>query len=261
MSAIWKNSVGPVIVHDEARWESETLSYWINRTYQGRQDAIAGLEVGLQTAGIDYDITNEGPVYQLTTRIPIVSPDTASVDRFEISTESSEVEIWTLPAVFEEAQRLANALVAGERGYQKLAEDFVEDGTPHNLTFAAYPLFFEVVKHLRGGVKTFPVDFIVMRRFRRIDREFSIGATGRMNTDNGNFLYSTAQLNLPSDVAFVLPVSPATNALWDASFRWSWRKRGQRVEFVDQWVEQTVEVLFAPHSLLVNQIATGNLIW
>lgn len=264
MSAIWKNTKGPILIRDEKQFDAATRLYFRNRVWQGSEAAIAGLELGFQDTGYNYTVTNDGPIYQIATRVNLTDPDTEAVDRYEISTESTEREIWRIPAVFQEAKLLANTQGPGDRTYRQQAEDMAENNTPPDLDTAAngpFPLFLSVVANLIGGTPGFPVDYILLRRFRRVEIQFSQGITGKMNLDDGKILYTTAQLQLPNDIAFVVPNPPAALTEFDRFFLWSWRKRAQRTEFIDQWVEQTIELLFAPHELLDNRIASGNLAW
>ena len=80
----------------------------------------------------------------------------------------------------------------------------------------------------------------------------------RINLDAGLYIYSTGQLGLPQSVAFGLPITPPEIS---TLFAWGWRKRSQRVEIVGSFAEQTVELLFAPWSLLAYSTSTNNLAW
>ena len=120
-----------------------------------------------------------------------------------------------------------------------------------------YPLFKNVVRHLRSGVTGYQIDFVTLRRFRQIDLTYAY-AGGKMSLSDGQIVYSTAQLNLPSNVTFTLPSTPSDPS---ADFSWGWRLRGQRVELQGNYAEQVVELVFAPWSTLAYTNATGNLDW
>jgi len=109
-------------------------------------------------------------------------------------------------------------------------------------------IFELVVQSLRDGVTSYETDYVVMRRFRRLSQDFAIGASGKFDLDTSLLLYTTAQLGVPNNVAFVLPAAPAD--FGDGMYKWRWKRRSQRVEIVGGYVEQTVEFLFAPWSTL-----------
>lgn len=261
---IWKGSQGPVLSREETVFDAESQTYSRITTWQGSQDAIAGLEPGIQEQELSYDTFNDGPVYELRTAIPLIAPDTQPVDQYEIFSESTQISIYTHSDIFAEAQRWDITLRGAARTYRRQAEDLVDDGTAIDADLnntVLFPEFPNLVKHLRGGVDSFDVDFLVLRRFRRIDRTYARGATGKLNLNFSQIIYSTARLNLPADVAFIIPNPPTEQSEFSDQFAWGWRMRSQNSEFVGQWVEQRYELIFAPHSLMRNSVATTNLVW
>ena len=80
----------------------------------------------------------------------------------------------------------------------------------------------------------------------------------QLNTDTGLLIYSTAQLGVPDVIYFALPGTPPDIS---ALAHWGWRKRSQRVELVGSFVEQTVELAFAPWSTLAYANSGSDLAW
>jgi hypothetical protein len=256
---IWKGSQGPIFETVEVSFDAETRAYNKRITYNGSRAAIAGKEQELQDGGISYDGRNSGPVYSLTTRVPSGDPTTDDLDRYEIGTETGEIEIWQIPTLFQAAQQWDAD--PNNVSWRKLAEDYASDPTKVTDTLPVDSFWQDVVSHLRAGVNHFPVDFLVLRRFRKISQDYATGTGGRINLTDGTRIYTTAQLNLPANVAFALPSNPTTNSEFDDLFQWGWRRRSQQVQIVGTYIEQTVELLFAPHSLIYYTVGTGNLNW
>lgn len=254
MSAIWKGTVGPVVVSEEIYHDAETGNVSVDITYQGSRDAIFGLSVEFENQRVSFQTSQSGPVHTLTARIPtIINTGEAPPDRYEISTESMDKDIFEHPTILTDSEDYDSALASNADTYRKRAEDAVSvyDIGPTST-------FQSVVRHLKGGVTGFQIDFLVLRRFRKVALEYGYGAAGRITLDSGLYIYTTGQLNLPQSVAFTLPSTPAAPS---SDYSWGWRKRGQRVEIVGNYAEQTVELVFAPWSTLLYSDASGNLDW
>lgn len=256
---IWKGTQGPVAVNEEVFYDSENLTYWKRFIYRGSKTAISGLELDLQADGVSYEITNDGPVYELVTQIPIVDP-AESIDRYEITTEANEISIYSNEDVFEEAFNWDANRGDEQRTYKRQVDEMIDEGTAPDLDTGAYPLFLPVVDHVRGGVDTFQRDYLVLRRYRRLSGSMAVGA-GRINLRESSLIYTTAELQLPSNVAFVVPGAPALPTRYDQLFMWGWRMRGQGVDIIGPMIEQRFELVFGPHSLIDNQAAGDNLDW
>lgn len=252
MPAIVKGSANPVLVRSFPNWNAETKTYTYEIEYQGTETAIRGLEANAKAGGLSYRISHDGPVFSIYITQPVVEID-ENLDRWEISTESTEKSLFELPAIVTAAEGYDAALVDGEKTFKQECEDAVNTKAA---LIEAEPNAYEVIRHLRAGVTGWQVDLVTLRRTRKIElgTAFNYG----ISLDTGLLIYSTAQLNVPNDVAFALPATPS-----DISdlFTWGWRKRSQRVEIVGQFVEQTVELLFAPWSTLAYTNSGSNLAW
>lgn len=259
MSEIWKGTVGPVLLAEEPMHEASTGESAVDVTYQGSRNAIFGLTPGFEAQGVSYRISQSGPVYTLTARIPTALgiPETPP-DRYEISTESTDKSIFEHPGVVAEMLTYDGLISEDAETYKARAERFVSKGLSYDLTDVGYPLFGKVVRHLRNSASGFQIDFLVLRRFRKVALDYGNSPVGRISLDSGLFIYSTGQLNLPQDIAFTLPATPSDPS---SDYSWGWRKRGQRVEIMGNYAEQTVELVFAPWSTLLYEDATGDLSW
>ena len=116
MSEIWKGTVGPVLLAEEPMHEASTGESAVDVTYQGSRNAIFGLTPGFEAQGVSYRISQSGPVYTLTARIPtslgvIETPP----DRYEISTESQDKDIFEHPLVVYEMNIYDPSLVEGAK--------------------------------------------------------------------------------------------------------------------------------------------------
>lgn len=252
MSALFKGYQGLTLISEEPAFDAETGQRQFDVTWAASKAVIFGFANDLEADNVSYRVGNNGPVYFITARVPQNQPIQEDLDRYEISTESQDKSIFEHPTVIEDAATFDAAAASAADTYRKRAEDAVQaqDVGP-TATFGS------VVRHLKNGVTGFQVDFIVLRRFRKIDLTYAYAA-GKFSLDDGSFIYSTAQLNLPANVAFALPATPADPSV---DYAWGWKRRGQRVEIVGVYVEQTVELVFAPWSTLTYSNATGPLDW
>jgi hypothetical protein len=260
MSATWKGTLQVVLISDEPYYDAESGLKYSDRVWAGRKDAIEGFANDLEESGIGYQIGAQPPVYTVSARIPFNEPTTEVLDRYEITTEAQDKSIFEVPAIVEDALAHDSQIPIPSKSYRQYAEDFTgepQTDSPSLIGVGAVDRFDSVVRHLRNGVTGYQIDFIVLRRFRQIDLAYGY-AGGRMNLSEGLEIFSTAQLNLPSSVAFVIPATP--NAI-GSDYEWGWRIRGQRVELSGNYVEQTFELVFAPWSLLVYTPATSSLQW
>jgi hypothetical protein len=255
----FKGGAGPHLTREEPRYDSETGLRFIEQTFQGTEAAIKGMAPGLEAAGQSYTISVTNAVWELQTRVPINDPDTEDIDRWEISTEAHEASIFEQPDVVRAASEY-DVLPTTTSTFRKLCEDAVTDAKivlTGAFTQFSSDGFDAVLRHLRNGVTGFQYDFVLLRRFRKVSIEFALGTSGQIALDEGLLIYTTAQLNVPAAVFFTLPSTPS--AFGD--YRWGWKKRSQRVEIIGSFVEQTVELLFAPWSTLLYLDSGTNLDW
>ena len=254
MAAIVKGDPTPILRSTFPTFNAETKVYSLQFEYVGTEVAIRGLEAQMKARGLSYRITHDGPIWTMLVDEPQQTID-ETIDRWEVFTEASEKSLFELIGAVEEAEVYDAARADGDPTYRQAVEDAA---TAKSSTIGSgRPTAAAIVKHLKSNVTGWQLDFIGLRRTRRVEQSVA-GSTYRLTLDTGLLVYSTAQLNLPAVVAFAVPPTPA--AISDLS-SWGWRKRSQRVEFVDQYVEQTVELLFAPWSTLAYGAASAGLVW
>ena len=189
-------------------------------------------------------------------RVPIVN---SVEERWEVTNEAVSASIWSLPRVVNEA-RVWDA-ASSTNNYRREVEDYVNGETnaalPTGTTYTP-----QLARALKADVTGYQYDTCLIRRFRKMDFATANAATNRFQLDAGLKLYTTAELSLPGVIAFSVPTVPA-EYVFDATddFMWSWRKRSQTVNIVGIWVEQQVELSFAPWSLLIYTPANAELEW
>lgn len=258
MSAIFKGYQGVTLVSDEPYFDPESGIEYRDQTFAGSKVAIFGLATLLRAQNRSYHTANSGPVYSLTTRINFT--DTGAIDlldRYEISTESFTKSIFEHQEVIAESEEYDGLLSEGQKTFKQWAEESAETKIAVEQTSQSWPVQTQVIRHLRNGVTGFEFDAVSLRRYRRIDLTYAYAA-GKVNLSDSQVVFTTPQLNLPSNVAFSVPSTPVDPSL---DYRWGWKIRGQRVEIVGSDAEQTFELLFAPWSNLLYADSGGNLDW
>lgn len=263
MSANFKGKQGIVLISEEPVFDAKSGVQEFDQTFAGSKSAIFGFAQQLKDDNISFRVTNSGPVYQITARVPQNDPtEVAELDRYEIFTESQDKSIFEHPTIIADAEDYDANLTTGDETYQKIAEDNVDSSKGFTGSYFSDPTpqlarANSVIRHLKAKATGFQNDFLGLRRFRQIDTVYAYAA-GKFNLEQSTFIYTTAQLNLPANVAFAIPSAPSDPS---SDYSWGWRRRGQRVEIIGQYAEQTVELLFAPWSTLLYEPAGGALAW
>lgn len=241
----------------EWRYDPTTRTTWLDEIYGGSYNAVLG---GFrQNQGRNNAITarTEDGEHKLIVSIPKGSIDGAVPERYEIVSEFVEKEIWSSPAVIAEAAAFDAANTAsGDRKYRKLAEDTAEENDPVSVQAATYPLFASVVRHLKNGVTGYEIEYLVMRRSRRIAR----GGSETASIGDGLFVYTTAQLLMPSDIEFSVPDS-STLTPSSADYFWGWRRRPSTSVIEGFFVDQTSEFILSEWSTLHYTPSSVNAAW
>jgi hypothetical protein len=259
MSYIVRGFPGVTLVKEAPNYNAETKTYTFVREYHGTEAAVRGLEPLLRQRGLTYRTDHQGPVWQLFVDEPVQDVD-ENLDRWEVFTESTDKSLFELPEVVTVANQYDEGLADGELTFRKNCENaadskaaaaFLARVTGDELTMANL-----VISHLRAGVTGWQLDLVGLRRTRRM--EYLTSQSYQISLDTGLYVYSTAQLGLPNEVAFAVPATPADIS---TLFTWGWRKRSQRVEIIGSFIDQTVDLLFAPWSTLAYTSASANLAW
>lgn len=257
---IFKGYAGVTVSAEEPQFDAETGSLWVDVTFKGSRNAIFDVGTDLRAQGVSYQASQDGPIHSLRARMPTIINTDQPEDRYEISTEAQDKSIFEHPMAVAAANSYDSALTsAGAETWRRVIENAIEEIGEPGFQGDALDTTTEgkVIRHLRAGVTGWQIDFIVLRRFRQVALEYA-RAAGKINLDDGQYIYTTAQLNLPDAVYFNLPATPEDPS---DDYSWGWRKRGQRVEIVGNFAEQTVELVFAPWSTFLYTPAGGNLAW
>jgi hypothetical protein len=265
MSANFKGRQNASLISEEPVFDAETGAHQFDQTFAGSKGIIFALARGFKEDGISYRVSNNGPIYSITARVPQNDPVLENPDRYEIYTESEDLSIFKLPVVVQSAEEWDTGPGVLLSSFRKLAEDAADDNTGYSLASGSISAgtqntFQAVIRHLRAGVTGYEENNIVLSRFRQIDQSFA-NAGGKFNLKAGRLVYTTAQLNLPSDVAFSLSDLPSGQSGLPEDYRWGWRLRAQRVEKTGSMTEQTIQLSFAAWSTLAYDDATSNLNW
>lgn len=259
MSAIYKGFPAAVLTRRETVLDAQTKEEYFEDTYQGTPNAILSKASEWREEGISYRANDDEPRNEITGRIPIYDPSQNPTETYEITTESTEKSLFELPQAIIESLAFDTDLarVNDEITYKKAIEDEVD--TPSDRTWSAFGS--QLIRSLRAGVTGWQIDLVVLRRVRRVPISFGISDTGKIDLDDGLVYFSTVQLAIPGSVAFALPDTPDHGADFAVDYQWGWRKRTQCVEFVGQWIEQRVELLFAPWAKIAYSASTEDLAW
>lgn len=256
MSYIVRGYPGVTLVKRVPTYNAQTRIRTFTTEYQGTEAAVRGLELPLTDQGLSYRIDQNGPVWSLFVDDPVQEDIDETLDRWEIFTESTEKSMFELPNVVSEGELYNAGILTGVASYKSVVEAAVETKDTIIENQSNWPQAYKLIRTMRAGVTGWQLDLVGIRRTRRI--QSSIAENYRINLDAGLYIYNTGQLGLPSNVGFGVPVTPP--AISDL-FTWGWRKRSQRLEIIGSFVEQTVELIFAPWSTLAYTVSSSNLAW
>lgn len=264
MSAVFKGRQSATLVSEEPVYDAATGVREFDQTFAGSKLAIFAMAQQFEDDRVSYRVTNNGPVYVITARVPQIDPLLDNPDRYEIFTESASLPIFSLPEIQGDAEVYDNVGSAQDT-YKTTAEQAAREtmqvgDTRFTNPSAELDRFQSVVRHLRSDVTGYEEDNLALVRFRQIDNAYATG-TGKFNLRESRLIYTTAQLALPSDIAFTLTDLPSGTDGLTQDYRWGWRLRGQRVERVGSLTEQTIHLTYAAWSTLAYFDAGGNLNW
>ena len=189
--------------------------------------------------------------------------DETPTDRWTTNTNILERELWMHPIVYNAAITYDSA---NPNKFKRQLEVFAADENPSSSpepygdTSALPPPYAsntvasvaqEVVKELGRGVTHYEDEYLVLRRTRSISTSYPVA----MPLYSVRYIYQTAQIGMPANVAFSLPIFPPN----PPQSLWGWRLRTQQSEFVGPTrVEQVFEWVLAAWSTLLYIPATAN---
>lgn len=260
--AIVKGSKAIQLVRQDYKWDPSTNAGMVEREYHGSTSSALGFYSkyvgGISNASVQLD-SGVGRVVIQSPTSATVRQDVDYVERYEVSVEFVEKEIWQVPAIAQEARTHDDAVdaggVDGDMYYRELAE-YCAQRRKTLLNQAIYPLFAQVVRYLRDGVTGYELEYVVVRRSRKVARNGqNIASVG-----DGLLIYSTAQLQLPDDVAFSVPDSSAITPI-SSDYIWGWRRRPSTSSVEGMFVDQSSEFILSQWSSLFYTQSSGVASW
>jgi hypothetical protein len=260
--AIVKGSKAIQLIRKEYRWDPQQNAAMMESEYQGSTLSAIGFynkNIGGQS---NVSVTMDGGVGRVLIQSP-TSSKTSGVDdyveRYEVGVEFVEKDIFQVPAIAQEAREYDTML--DQLGdvespyYRQLAEDVATNkGNKPNASI--YPLFEKVVRYLRDGVTGYELEYVVIRRSRKIPR----GSSNVAAIGDGLLVYSTAQLGLPDDIAFSVPDSSALTPI-SSDYIWGWRRRPSTSSVEGMYIDQNSEFILSQWSSLFYTASTTEAAW
>lgn len=266
---VLKGTNSLVYSRTEYRYDPATRSRWADEIYTGSKAAAIGGFNSSSSGNNQVAASVEDGHGTLTISRPLTDPNEDFVpDRYEVMHEFVEKELWSIPGVIAEAALYDATVSVGEAPtYRKRAEEAAEafdNGT--GIEAATYPLWHKIVRYLKNGVTGWESEYVVLRRSRRVSRaQGNRGVDNRTTIGDSLSVYSTAQLDLPSDVLFTVPDSVAfNNSMSDAELEdyfWGWRRRPSTSVFEGIHADQTNEFIFSQWMNMRYTPATSNAAW
>lgn len=258
--AIVKGSKAIQLVRQEYRYDPQQQASIVEREYQGSTASALGLYSKTSGGNTNVSVQLDGGVGRVVTQNPVyVTKNEEFTERYEVVTEFVEKDIWQIPAVAQEA-RIHDAAVDaggvdGDYYYRELAEYYATKKTT-GLNAGTYPLFAKVVRYLRDGVTGYELEYVVIKRSRRIPR----GSAQVASIGDGLVYYTTAQLLLPDDVAFSVPNSTSLTPI-SSDYAWGWRRRPSQSVVEGMYVEQSSEFILSQWSTLAYTPSSAEAAW
>jgi hypothetical protein len=259
--AIIKGSKAIQLVRQEYRYDPQQQTNVIEREYQG--STLSALGFYTKTAGGQNNVSVQldGGVGRVVVQSPVGGSKSGEeyTEKYEVVTEFVEKEIWQIPKVAEEAryhdEKVDSNGVEGDQYYREIAESCAARKAKY-LNEAFYPEFKRVVRYLRDGVTGYELEYVVIKRSRRIPR----GTTQVATIGEGLFYYTTAQLLLPDDISFSVPDSTKLTPI-HYDYAWGWRRRPSQCVIDGMYMDQSSEFILSQWSTLAYKPAGGNAAW
>lgn len=229
---------GPILIRDDPEYQVGVG--WVRvREYEGSFSEIMGLFGQLRTAGYQIRTSSNPPIWRLTATKQAKSEteDQEFYDRFTLSTETVEKDIFLIPAVEDEVLFFVGQGGEGQE-YRHEIEEAVETGNEANLQIALpivdFPVAWKVYRELTRGVEGPEDEYIALKR----DRVVGINYVPKLAIPAGNKpkIYTTAQLqstfNIPNLIGIEWPdATPPPTPI--AGTMWAWKSRRREVQYIE----------------------------
>jgi len=234
--------------------------WFTNREYYGPHDRIYGLLPALADDGWECETQPDGAYSRMTARrqAQLDNATTDYYDRFTITTETIEKDIWTLDAIHAEAA-LRGPLLTGDPDedpftiIKAYVEDAIDEGDENKLEMFYYgggtvpntvtwPALWGVYKELARGVQSYEEEYLVLTRERVVS--YLYGQQLAIPQLNASNIYSTDSLKstfLIQDMTGIAWPDDPTTSVPHAQWGWRHRRRevqfqeGQKIQIIQDW--------------------------
>ena len=230
MAAIYKGTKGPVLYAEDYDFDPERGRTLV-QSMKGEKSLIYSTAWALEEDGYQLQIRKaDGPYYTLEVFTRDIDNGPASSIRWSVSTAVIQTDIFSFPSIAAEME----SYPPGPTAYRKGVEASLEDGidiiaVPDGAIIeeATYPWAYKALQELRYGTTHFQEDRIILRRRETISGR--VAAAPAMKVGISRLIYSTAQLQIPTNVPFTLPNLASLEARPEST--WGWLFQGRDVEY------------------------------
>lgn len=258
--AIVKGSKAIQLVRQEYRYDPQQQASIVEREYQGSTASALGLYSKTSGGNTNVSVQLDGGIGRVVTQVPtFVTVNQEYTERYEVVTEFVEKDIFQIPAVAQEAREyndIVDASGATDDPYYRELAELVAANKVSGANPAGFDLFPQVVRYLRDGVTGYELEYVVIKRSRRIPR----GSGTVASIGDGLVYYTTAQLVLPEDVAFSVPDSTSLTPI-SSDYAWGWRRRPSQSVVEGMYVEQSSEFILSQWSTLAYSPSSTEAAW
>jgi hypothetical protein len=258
-----KGQGSPVFQGSQYRYDPSEGVYIRETQWAGSEKSIASLSSKYAATRIGHTAEVQNGVGHLTSRAPLAEVTNQVEERYELVSEFIEKDGFSHPTVSASAFAWDDTITTtGIKSFRKYVEDEVEEHQSIPFGGPALVVLNRMVKHLRNGLTGYERENIIIRRYRKAPGNNPLG--WQASILDGKYIYTTAQLGLPSDVAWQLPDITDGN-LFPVSIagelKWGWRRRPTTNVWAREYIEQSSEFVLAEWSLLYYEEATGFAGW
>lgn len=258
--AIVKGSKAIQLVRQEYRYDPQQQASIVEREYQGSTASALGLYSKTSGGNTNVSVQLDGGIGRVVTQVPtFVTVNQEYTERYEVVTEFVEKDIFQIPAVAQEAREYNDSVDAGGAEDDPYYREAAEQVATNKLTLTGinqWTYFNQVVRYLRDGVTGYELEYVVIKRSRRIPR----GSGTVASIGDGLVYYTTAQLLLPDDVAFSVPNSTSLTPI-SSDYAWGWRRRPSQSVVEGMYVEQSSEFILSQWSTLAYSASSTEAAW
>ena len=270
MSAIVKGTASTQLVRQELRYDAQSDNVTIENEYHGSVRSALGMFARQRGYGNNVTATIDGGTGRVVIQTPTAGEDAGEegvqyTERYEVKIEFLEKEIWQVPNIAMEARRYNSVIDATGSESDPYYREAIEQAAVNKLTFTidpvVYPYAAQVIRYVRDGVTGWETEYVVVSRSRRIPRASYVGQSTAIATiGEGQYVYTTNQLQLPYDVSFRVPDSTSLTPI-SSDYIWGWRRRPSTSTIEGQFIDQTSEFILSQWSSLFYTQSSSDAAW